>query len=88
MTLASGAQVVRFENVLAPNERINDAFDACYVPRTFHLTAISRRPPQAQTNSKFTQIQPSPGKPEPNLSKKKALVSMSSVSISLLLSNC
>jgi uncharacterized protein (TIGR03032 family) len=44
LTLASGAQVVRFENVLAPHERINDAFDAfdafdaCYVPRTFHLT--------------------------------------------------
>jgi Domain of unknown function (DUF4915) len=30
LTLASGAQVARFENVLAPNERINDAFDACY----------------------------------------------------------
>src|SRR5271156_4753575 len=38
LTLASGAQVVRFENVLARHERINDAFDACYVPRTFHLT--------------------------------------------------
>ena len=38
LTLASGAQVVRFENVLAPHERINDCFDACYVPRTFHLT--------------------------------------------------
>jgi uncharacterized protein (TIGR03032 family) len=38
LTLASGAQVVRFQNVLAPHERINDAFDACYVPRTFHLT--------------------------------------------------
>jgi uncharacterized protein (TIGR03032 family) len=41
LTLASGAQVVWFENVLAPHERINDAFDAfdaCYVPRTFHLT--------------------------------------------------
>ncbi len=24
--------------MLAPHERINDAFDACYVPRTFHLT--------------------------------------------------
>jgi len=38
LTLASGAQVVRLQNVLAPHERINDAFDACYVPRTFHLT--------------------------------------------------
>ena len=26
LTLASGAQVVRFQNVLAPHERINDAF--------------------------------------------------------------
>jgi hypothetical protein len=38
LTLASGAYVVRFQNVLAANERINDAFDACYVPRTFCLT--------------------------------------------------
>ena len=38
LTLASGAQVVRFQNVLAPHERVNDAFDACYVPRNFHLT--------------------------------------------------
>jgi uncharacterized protein (TIGR03032 family) len=38
LTLASGAHVVRFRNVLAANERINDAFDGCYVPRTFHLT--------------------------------------------------
>src|SRR5579871_3138563 len=37
LTLASGAQVVRFENVLAPNERINDAFDACSLTRTCHL---------------------------------------------------
>src|SRR5208282_4667741 len=38
LTLASGAHIIRFRNVLAPNERINDAFDACFVPRTFHLT--------------------------------------------------
>jgi uncharacterized protein (TIGR03032 family) len=38
LTLASGAHIVRFRNVLAPHERVNDAFDACYVPRTFHLT--------------------------------------------------
>ena len=37
LTLASGAHIVRFRNVLAAHERINDAFDACYVPRTFHL---------------------------------------------------
>ena len=38
LTLASGAHIVRFRNVLAANERVNDAFDGCYVPRTFHLT--------------------------------------------------
>jgi uncharacterized protein (TIGR03032 family) len=37
LTLASGAHIVRFENILAPHELINDAFDACYAPRTFHL---------------------------------------------------
>jgi uncharacterized protein (TIGR03032 family) len=37
-TLASGAYLLRFENVLAPNERINDTFDGCFVPRTFRLT--------------------------------------------------
>ena len=36
--LASGAQIVRYENVLEPHERINDTFDACYVPRNTHLT--------------------------------------------------
>ncbi|HEX9169174.1 MAG TPA: TIGR03032 family protein [Roseiarcus sp.] len=38
LALASGAHVVRFQNLLALHERINDSFDACYVPRTFHLT--------------------------------------------------
>jgi uncharacterized protein (TIGR03032 family) len=37
LTLASGAHIVRFGNILAPHERINDAFDACYAPRSFHL---------------------------------------------------
>ena len=38
LTLASGVHIVRFENILAPQESINDAFDACYAPRTFHVT--------------------------------------------------
>lgn len=38
LTLASGAHIVRFENILAAQEFINDAFDTCYAPRTFHLT--------------------------------------------------
>ncbi len=38
LTLAAGAQVLRFENVLAPHERINHLFDACFVPRRVHVT--------------------------------------------------
>lgn len=38
LVLASGAHIVRYENILAPHERINNTFDACYVPRTAHLT--------------------------------------------------
>jgi uncharacterized protein (TIGR03032 family) len=38
LTLVSGANILRFENVLQPNERVNDRFDACYVPRTIHVT--------------------------------------------------
>ncbi len=38
LTLASGAQVIRFENVLEPHERINSTFDLCYMPRTVHVT--------------------------------------------------
>lgn len=36
--LASGASIIRYENVLAPTERVNDTFDACYVPRVTYLT--------------------------------------------------
>jgi uncharacterized protein (TIGR03032 family) len=38
LTLAGGAQILRFENVLAPHERINATFDACFVPRRIHTT--------------------------------------------------
>ena len=38
LALASGPQIIRYENVLAPHERVNDTFDACYVPRTTYLT--------------------------------------------------
>ena len=38
LTLVSGPQIIRYENVLAPHERVNDTFDACYVPRTTYLT--------------------------------------------------
>jgi uncharacterized protein (TIGR03032 family) len=38
MTLSCGFQIVRFENVLDPHERANNLFDACFVPRTVHVT--------------------------------------------------
>lgn len=36
--LATLSEIVRLENVLEPNQRINDTFDACFVPRTAHVT--------------------------------------------------
>ena len=38
LTMTAGYQIMRFENVLEPDQRINDAFDACYVPRLVHVT--------------------------------------------------
>lgn len=38
LTMTAGFQVLRFENVLEPDQRINNQFDACYVPRTVHVT--------------------------------------------------
>ncbi len=38
LTLTGGYQIMRFENVLQPNQRINNVFDTCYVPRTVHVT--------------------------------------------------
>ncbi len=38
LAMTAGYQIMRFENVLKPDERINDAFDACYVPRRVHVT--------------------------------------------------
>lgn len=40
LTLACDARILRFENVLAPHERINDTHDACYVPRRIHHTGL------------------------------------------------
>jgi uncharacterized protein (TIGR03032 family) len=36
--MTAGYQIMRFENVLEPGQRINDVFDACYVPRRIHVT--------------------------------------------------
>ena len=38
LTMTCGFQVLRFENVLEPDQLINNTFDACYVPRTVHVT--------------------------------------------------
>lgn len=38
LTLAGGFQIMRMENVLYGDQRINQMFDRCYVPRTVHIT--------------------------------------------------
>lgn len=38
LTLTCGYQIMRFENVLQAGQAINNTFDACYVPRTVHVT--------------------------------------------------
>jgi uncharacterized protein (TIGR03032 family) len=38
LTLACRHQIIEFENVLKPGEQVNHTFDACFMPRTAHLT--------------------------------------------------
>ena len=38
LLLATLFQIVRFKNVLEPDQRINDVYDACYVPRQVFVT--------------------------------------------------
>lgn len=38
LIMSGGFQIMRFQNVLEPNQRINNQFDGCYVPRTVHVT--------------------------------------------------
>ena len=38
LAMTAGYQIMRFENVLQPDQRINETFDACFVPRRFHVT--------------------------------------------------
>lgn len=38
LTLTSGFQVMRFENVLEPHEQVNNTFDVCFTPRLIHVT--------------------------------------------------
>ncbi len=38
LVLTAGAQIIRFANVLEPDQRINQTYDACFMPRVNHLT--------------------------------------------------
>lgn len=38
LTMTGGFQIMRFENILEADQRINETFDACYVPRTVYVT--------------------------------------------------
>lgn len=38
LVLAAGFQVIELANILQPHERINGTFDACFMPRTIHVT--------------------------------------------------
>ena len=38
LTLVSGFQILRFENVLAEGQIANESFDVCYAPRRIHYT--------------------------------------------------
>jgi uncharacterized protein (TIGR03032 family) len=38
LVLAAGFHLIRFADVLEPNQRANGIFDSCFVPRTVHIT--------------------------------------------------
>lgn len=38
LVLASGHRLIQFASPLAPHERVNRVFDACYAPRSIHVT--------------------------------------------------
>lgn len=40
ITLATLHQILRFENALRPNERAEELFDACFVPRVAYTTGV------------------------------------------------
>ena len=42
LTMTGAFHVIRFENVLAPHERVNNMFDACFVPRRTHFTGLKK----------------------------------------------
>jgi len=38
LTMTGGYQIMRFENVLEPDQQVNNTFDTCFVPRRVHVT--------------------------------------------------
>lgn len=38
LVVAAGYQVIEFANILQSHERVNEVFDACFMPRTIHIT--------------------------------------------------
>lgn len=38
LVLSAGHQLIRFQSPVGPDEQVNGRFDACYVPRSIHLT--------------------------------------------------
>jgi len=38
LTMTAGYQIMRFENILQSGQAVNNTFDACFVPRTVHVT--------------------------------------------------
>lgn len=38
LVLATGSQIIGFENILDPGQRINQIYDACFMPRIQHVT--------------------------------------------------
>lgn len=38
LTMTGGYQIMRFENILEPNQQVNNTFDTCFVPRRVHVT--------------------------------------------------
>lgn len=38
LALAAGYEIIELSNVLQEHERINEIFDACFMPRTIHIT--------------------------------------------------
>lgn len=38
LVMTGGFQIIEFANILDTHERINETFDACFMPRTIHMT--------------------------------------------------